>query len=163
MCTANLSSKFLNRSDSSSANVAFFSTDNASVSAGKVVAPYPIAPPQSQPHLREETDGIQSRILKEPTHSPSHFPGATPRCLYHSLSLIPLLDINPRSNPISFLLALPTLFAALMNSRIGKRGSAAFTATSSVSTMSWLTSPPSRSRYPAHARATFCARVSASD
>jgi len=58
-----------------SASVAFLSRVSDSVIAGSVVAPYP-----------------------------SHFPGATPRCLYHSLSRIPPSEMKPRSNATSFLL-----------------------------------------------------------
>jgi len=39
-----------------------------------------------------------------PTLHTFHFPGATPRCLYHSRSLMPASERNPRSNKVSFLL-----------------------------------------------------------
>lgn len=57
--------------------------------------------------------------MPDSVYIPNHLPGATPRCLYHSRSLIPSSDINPRSKAESFLFTLWTHFNARMIFLIG--------------------------------------------
>lgn len=62
----------------------------------------------------------QLKLAGEPQKAlPVCFPGATPKCLYHSLCLIPSSEMNPRSNDASFWLTTLTLLAALMKSHSG--------------------------------------------
>jgi hypothetical protein len=50
---------------------------------------------------------------------PSHFPGPTPRCRYHSLSGIPFSDMNPRSKATSLRFTDLTRLTASMILRLG--------------------------------------------
>lgn len=73
---------------------------------------------------RSQTVRITDTQLKD---SPSHLPGATPKCLYHSLPSSPSSWMNPRSNATSFAFAACTLSAALMKRPIGPLGTCPMT------------------------------------